>query len=94
MKILIPHLRYTVEVKDISKYKGKVDFLGMVEDAGVTGCIMWLPFPIKRAILVHELIHVLQDIYEKKEMVMEDEIEHTAYLMEWLYEEILRRGKK
>lgn len=98
MKIIkIPHLKYEVWVKDMSKLKGVEKkgsgFTCVVNEN--TACIFIENLKESSIMLeriphiAHEVTHVLQIICEKFGMKMENEQEHTAYLMSYILEEIL-----
>ncbi|MDE2102083.1 MAG: hypothetical protein KGL39_32860 [Patescibacteria group bacterium] len=51
-----------------------------------------LPFPLgekRHNVLVHEIIHVLQYICEDSTIDFVAEMEHMAYIADWLFDAIL-----
>lgn len=97
MKIYIPHIHYTLKVKDVSKAKSYVKELLKTKVAcfhkedNFNGCI-YIKLPIKNfevPLLAHEVIHCLQHICETRNIDFVDEKEHMAYLMSWILNEIL-----
>jgi len=86
MKILIPHLNYTVTVK---KPRKDMDSFAEVQPDGFDGCTLYIKRPVKdKALLAHELTHVLQFLCEERDIEMHKELEHMGYLMEWLMKKI------
>ena len=96
-KIFIPHLKYTVYVKDLSELKG-VEIKGsgytcVFED--FSACIFLedvknVCWKENIPIIAHEAMHVIQIICEKFGMKVENEQEHTAFLLMFLIEEIIK----
>ena len=92
MKILIPHLGYTVYIKDKKLAKGLVkNYLVKMEACRETinnnSSIIWIKLPIKPIdvpTLAHEVIHVLQHIAKEKDIDFIKEEEHFAYLMHFI----------
>ena len=103
-KIEIPHVRFTVYFMDMSKLMG-VPKRGagctcvledtFQEDGRTNVCIFLQDISenIKRIefvpYLAHEIMHALQILCENLTMKIEEEKEHTAYLMHYLLEETL-----
>lgn len=89
----IPHIGYTVVVEQKKKddRPGASAYTKMVYNAE---SLMVLPLPInskkKNVVLVHEIIHVLQNICEGSNMVFLQEQEHMAYIADWLFQEICK----
>lgn len=94
----IPHLRFKVYFLDMSKLKG-VEIKG----SGYTcvfeensACIFIED--IKKSVksleriptIAHEILHVIQILCEKYQMKIENEQEHTAYLMHYLLTEVMK----
>lgn len=89
----IPHIDYVVVVEN--KKKGDLPEAGGYTKRMFAGeCLLVLPLPItgpkKAAILVHELVHVIQNICEGSNMNFLYEREHMAYIAGWLFEEICK----
>lgn len=103
-KVEIPHVRFTVYFMDLSKLMG-VPKLGagytcVFEDThqenGKTNVCIFLQ-DIKENIqkiefvpyVAHEIMHALQILCENLNMQIEEEKEHTAYIMHYLLEQVL-----
>ena len=95
--IKIPHLRFSVHFFDMSKLQG-VEKKGsgytcILEDGSATVFIEDIEKSIKKMecvpIITHEIIHVIQIICEKYNMKIENEVEHMAYIVHYLLEELL-----
>lgn len=104
-KVHIPHVRFTVYFIDLSKLQG-VPRLGAGytcvfentyhEDGKTTVCIFlqdikenvkkieFMPY------VAHEIMHALQILCENTGMQIEQEKEHTAYLMHYLMEALIK----
>lgn len=88
MKIKIPHLGYTLLVKEPQK---EVEFTAYVIRDNKSQSTLYIQTPIKSkdmATLAHELVHVLQFIARDRNIDMVDEMEHMGYLMNYLFNEI------
>ena len=95
--IPIPHLYIDIHFDDLSKMKG-VDIKG----SGFT-CIMGddsvvvflqdiknnIKNPVFFPVIAHEVMHVIQILCERNMMKVENEQEHTAYLMLYILNELL-----
>jgi len=99
MKIQIPHINYTVTIKDINKtnkiniFKNKPT--GLAEQVDKNNAIIYLPKKISHyhhGIVGHEIIHVLQFIAEDRNMNFILEQEHFAYIFMYLFGEICGYG--
>lgn len=96
MKIQIPHINYTVTIKDIAKkdtsniFKNKPT--GIAEQVDKNNAIIYLPKEIKHyqhGIVGHEIIHILQFIAEDRNMNFVLEQEHFAYLFMYIFGKVL-----
>lgn len=91
--ISIPHLGYTVRVRDINRYKGEKPnkALAFVEPTGFNSCTIHLNLlkVVTPGCLAHELIHVLQFMCIDRNMDFVRETEHMAYLIHYLMGVIL-----
>lgn len=90
--IKLPHIGYTVVVEKLTK-KNAIDGAdGYTKYVTGEECLMVLKLPIKgpktASFLVHELIHVLQNICSGSNMTFLYEREHMAYIAGYLFEEI------
>ncbi len=103
-KVEIPHVRFTVYFMDLSKLQG-VPKLGagytcifndtFQKDGKTEVCIFlqdiednvkniqYVPY------IAHEIMHALQILCENLGMQIQEEKEHTAYLMHYLLEQVL-----
>jgi hypothetical protein len=97
MKIKIPHIFYEVEILDIKKATGvgkemlKSNFVAITEYQNHKS-IIYIKLPIKPVdvpTLCHELVHVLQNICRDNKISFENEEEHTAYIFQYVLNEIL-----
>lgn len=91
-RILIPHLAYTVNVKEPGKNKPITNAVAWVEWDSDNECSLYIKQPIKPyqvPTLAHELVHVLQHISEARGIHFASEREHLGYLMQWLMNEVL-----
>ena len=103
-KVEIPHIRFTVYFMDLSKLQG-VPKLGAgytcvfedtySENGETKVCIFYQDIEenVKRMEFVpyiaHEIMHALQIVCQNLSMQIEEEKEHTAYIMHYLMEQIL-----
>ena len=97
MKIYIPHLHITVNVKDIKKSKGfkfkngtlASGYVKIQDDFNID---MYLQFPIKtiyHGTIVHEVTHVMQFISRLRDIDFQDEMEHFGYLSQYIFNKIV-----
>lgn len=92
MKLYIPHLNYLVNVKKVPAEKpvyNAVSWVQWVKDGEVD---VYIKTPVTKtdsSLLAHELIHVLQNIAEDRNIDFLKEGEHMGYLMQWLHGEIM-----
>ncbi len=97
MKIFIPHIFYTVYVKDIKKTKGDAkEFL----DRGFTACAekvdkntsnIYIEFPVtpkSHGTVLHEVIHVIGHICQDRDISFINEEEHVAYIAQYIFNRI------
>lgn len=87
----LPHLNYTIVVE--KKKKGDRDESdAYTKRVSVEESLICLPLPItgpvRQAHLVHEIMHVLQNICEGDNMNFLEEREHMAYIAGWLFTQI------
>ena len=102
--ICLPHLDYTVYVKDLSELK-LINESGVEEQIATGGyttkidhssCAIFFE-DIKNSsknivaipYLAHEVMHVIQLLCERSQMKVEEEKEHTAYLMHYILNQII-----
>jgi hypothetical protein len=95
--IHIPHLRFTVYVKDMSELMGvERKGSGYVAQFGDDSACLFLE-DVEKTVkqldrfptIAHEVLHVIQILCEKFQMKIENEQEHTAYLMHYILEKII-----
>lgn len=89
--IKLPHINYTVVVEH--KKKGDLDgAAAYTRHVSPDESLICLKLPIKGPItaghLVHEIMHVLQNIHEDRHMSFAHEREHMAYIAGYLFEQI------
>jgi hypothetical protein len=96
MKITIPHLKYSVEIKDIKKgdktYTDKLNVRAYAERDDSNKTTIYIKLPIKRdelSTLCHELIHAMQNMCQDRNIRFENEEEHIGYIFQYLINEIL-----
>ena len=93
----IPHLRFTVYVKDMSTLMG-------IEEKGCgytcqfdedSACLFFENLKENRKelqfqpFIAHECLHVIQILCKKYAMSIENESEHTAYLLTYMMDRIM-----
>ena len=96
--IPIPHLRYKVVIDDLSvlqgeKIKGSA-FTCISGEYEATILIKDIEETLKHKenyiLVAHEVMHVIQILCETFNMKIEEEQEHTAYLLVYLIDEIFK----
>lgn len=86
----IPHLGFTVKVRRFKRAHPRLP--GAVAYYEVTGtyeATLWLKPNETPGTVAHEVTHCLQYIAERYHMRFHDELEHFAYLMQYLVGSIL-----
>lgn len=107
-KVHIPHVRFTVYFLDLSKLQG-VPHLGAgytcvfnntYQTNGETEVCIFLQDIAKNTrkieftpFIAHEIMHALQILCENTGMRIEEEKEHTAYIVHYLMEQVLLKEK-
>lgn len=85
MKVYIPHLNYTVHKKTFKTAPPELPFAkAYVRKVDKNTCFIYVSEKIDPPTLAHELIHVLQFIYEARSIDFIQEQESTGYLFGWL----------
>lgn len=88
----LPHLGYTVRLRPFNREtapsKAK-DALAYVLHDNEDQCTMYLPRDATPSLIAHEIIHVLQFMCRDLNMTFETEMEHMAYVMQYLLGSIL-----
>ena len=89
MKISIPHLSYTITLKDA--YRKDMDGHPCCERISNGECIIWMPKKVRKEVttLAHEVTHALQFIAHSRDINMVLEQEHIAYMMQYIMAKIL-----
>lgn len=91
MRIYLPHLHYTVHVKERESFKGKTDFIAVCVRDDDRNSTIYIKKPIKKwahGTLVHEVIHALQFICESRNIDFLQEQEHVGYLAQYIFNKI------
>lgn len=93
MKIELPHIGYTVHIKDRRVSKRAASTMhAATERMSAHSATIYIPLPLKRQdepTLVHEIIHVLQYICESKHIDFVQEQEHMAYIANHIFNRAL-----
>jgi hypothetical protein len=90
MKIYIPHLNYTITVKEPKNPpKELYNPKAWVHSEGSKGCTMYITKKPLPSDLAHEVVHVLQFICLNRNIDFTTEQEHMGYLMQYIMGEIL-----
>lgn len=88
MKIYLPHIHYTIHIKNIKYFREKHDLSALTQNIDRDTSIIWMNLPIKaidHATLAHEIIHVLQYICNYRRIDFISESEHMGYLMQFVF---------
>lgn len=105
-KVLLPHIRTTVTFTDITNLQGIdignaggycVEVSENFQSTGETDIYIFLR-DIKKNVkkmrympyIAHEILHAIQIICTNLHMRIEEEKEHTAYIMHYLMEELIK----
>jgi hypothetical protein len=89
MKIQIPHLAYTITLKDAyHKSMGNMPSCQKVDNGN---CIIWMPKKIRKEVttVAHEVVHAVQFICNSRDIDMVQEQEHIAYMVQYIMAKIL-----
>ena len=88
MKIYLPHIHYTVILKDA--YHKDMGIQPSCERVNFESCILWIPKKHRKATTVaHEAMHACQYIAEARSINMISEQEHMAYIMGYIVAKIM-----
>lgn len=93
-KILIPHIFYEVELKDLSKAPQEIkdhNYFACVQKKRFKS-IIWCTLPINEKnipTLAHEIVHVLQNICFDYSIDFVTEQEHTAYMYQFIFNSLI-----
>ena len=93
----IPHLNFTVHFLDMSKLKGVpisgAGYTCLMEDNSACVFLQDIEKTVKdvtkSSYVAHEIMHIIQILCEKFSMKVEEEKEHTAYLMHYLMDNLI-----
>lgn len=90
-KIYIPHINYTVHIKEFKKAPETMPLAkAYCEQIDSKSCNLFLPKGKQHpGDVSHELIHVLQFICLNRSISFDSETEHMAYLMHWMMGQIM-----
>jgi len=92
MKIIINHIGYVVLIKKPEQYKGAYvlkNVVAMTQRDNKNQSTIYIKKPIKdTATLAHEIVHVLQNIADDRNISFVEEQEHFGYLMQYLMNEV------
>lgn len=90
-KIYLPHIHYTVHVKQFQPHKDLENALAYVQNNGPNNCTLFIDLKQKivPADLAHELVHVLQFICLARNINFTLEQEHMGYIMHYLMGRIM-----
>lgn len=90
-KIYIPHLHYTVKVRQFKPLEDRKTAKAYVLWIDTNSCELYMDFkkPLLPGNVAHELIHVLQNISEDRGLHFARETEHFGYLMHYLMGEVM-----
>lgn len=92
MKIYLPHIHYTVKVKQRTGYRGNHTAKWLCERTDKDTSTLYIDMPVSQAetpTLAQGLVHVIQNICEDRHMVLSLEKEHMGYLMQYLMNRVL-----
>lgn len=90
--IKIPHINYVVVIEDKRK-DDRPQSYAYTKRVYEGESLICIPLPIGRARasrLMHEIIHVLQNICHDRMIDFYEEAEHTAYIGDYLFQEIIK----
>lgn len=95
-EISIPHLGYKVlygvNLKEFVDRQSKSHmFAENTNKSTATIVFRGTPNDLQSGAVAHEIMHVLQFMCRRRNIVMEDETEHMGYLMQYIFNEIYDR---
>jgi hypothetical protein len=101
MKIYIPHLHYTINVRDVKNAyelkewrKTNHNAKMSAQDVSSNEANIYVIFPIKdlhAGSIGHEIVHVLQFISNNRGIDFVNEQEHFGYLFQFIFNKIYNR---
>ena len=94
-KVYIPHIHYTVYLKDVSQAKGEAKNLlstkhAIAERIDKANAVIYMKLPLKQkdwGTLGHEIIHILQYICASRNIDFVYEQENVAYMFQYIFAE-------
>lgn len=89
MKIVLPHIGYTIRVHKRNKSQ---NLAAWCEFSNTHGCDMFIDTPVKSVdvgLLAHEVTHILQHICKVRHIDFSEETEHMGYIMNYIINTIL-----
>ena len=90
MKIYLPHIHYTIYVKEFKKAPDGTNFKAYaVKGEDGNSCTIYLPKKPQPGTVAHELTHALRYICVDRNMDFRSEEEHMAYIMNYAINRIL-----
>lgn len=86
MKIYLPHINYTVHVKE---HNGEHPSFGhksyaSTEEVDRHNCYIYLPKKAGASVICHEVTHALQFIAKARGISFVDELEHFGYMAQYI----------
>ena len=79
-----PHIDYDVILHPFRVCPSKRTAYAWCHRLDRNTSVVYLPKSMIHATVAHEFVHVLQNICKDRHMNFEDEIEHMAYIMQYL----------
>lgn len=94
--IELPHLGYKIYYGVLKKeFTGRHEkSIALAENSTKNSATILFrkkPDALDSSVVAHEIVHVLQYICRRRNIVMEDETEHMGYLMQFIFNEIYNR---
>ena len=83
--VYLPHINYTVKFRLFKKPPETIsNAIVWIKRDDANSCTIFSPAKTLPSSLAHEIMHAIQYICIDRHMRIENEIEHTAYLMQYL----------
>lgn len=94
--IELPHLNYSIFYGVLKKeFTGRHEkSLAITENSNKNSATILFkkkPTDLEAGMVAHEIVHALQFMCRRRNIVMEDETEHMGYLMQFIFNEIYNR---
>jgi hypothetical protein len=88
MKIYLPHIHYTVYLKD--EFHKEMGNHPSCQRVNLESCILWIPKKHRKPMTVaHEAMHACQFIAEARSIDMIQEQEHMAYIIGYIVSKVM-----